>query len=87
MDRVSAPQCCRESCLLVGRFVPSLSDPDHTVWTEDPEVGHSPGEEPIPNVVLEGVYCITQTWKITVRELTDFKKAVSVTVKKQYLMR
>jgi hypothetical protein len=66
---------------------PSLPDPDHTVWTEDPEVGHSPGEEPIPNVVLEGVYCITQTWKITGRELTDFKKAVSVTVKKQYLMR
>ncbi len=69
MDRVGPPQRSGQRRFLVGGLRPPLPDPNHAVRAEDAEVGDSPGEEPVPDAVPEGVDRVSEARQIALRPI------------------
>jgi hypothetical protein len=64
VDRVHPQRAGREGRFFVGRLFLPLPHTDHTVRAEDPEVGDSTSEEPVANIVPDGVDCITLSGEV-----------------------
>jgi hypothetical protein len=65
VNRVIAPQRSGQRRFLIRGLNPLLPDPYHAVAAQYTEVGDSPNEESIPDVVPKGMNRVAKTWQIT----------------------